>query len=109
MGGTVIDIERVPPHAEDTAMILQQAAHGGSPVMIPGAFAMRVSRPPSRSQATAETVRPQGRAAVDDRERLEHEREGGGAPGERMHVRHRTILERLWQRAFRPTDLASQA
>jgi hypothetical protein len=72
--------------AEDTAAILQQAAHGGLPVLIPGALEMRVGRPTARPAAAAESVTPHApAAAVVDRDRLEHEREGGGAPSQRRH------------------------
>jgi hypothetical protein len=70
--------------AEETAAILQEAAHGGSPVLIPGAFEMRIGRPIARPTNAAEPMTPPVRAAAaDNRERLEHEREGGGAPSER--------------------------
>jgi hypothetical protein len=83
--------------AEDTAAILQLASHGGLPVMIPGALEKRVRR--STIRPGEATVQPAllhaPAAAVDDRERLEHQREGGGAPGERMGLRHRTGLVKL--------------
>jgi hypothetical protein len=83
--------------AEDTAAILQRAAHGGLPVLIPGALEKRAGR--STGPATAPTVQSvllhAPAAAVDDRERLEHEREGGGAPSARMGRRHGTILAKL--------------
>jgi hypothetical protein len=84
MGGTVMSSP-----AEDTAAILQQAAHGGLPVLIPGALEMRAGRPTVRpAGAAAEPVTPQAPAtAVFDRDRLEHEREGGGAPSQRRHPR----------------------
>jgi hypothetical protein len=74
-------------HAEDTAAILQQAAHGGLPVLIPGALEVRVGRPIARpASPAAEPAAPHApAAAVFDRDRLEHEREGGGAPSQRRH------------------------
>jgi hypothetical protein len=96
MGGTVMA-------AEDTAAILQQAAHDGVAVMIPGAFEIRAGRTtdvPSES-ATAQ-VRP---PTLGDQERLEREREGGGAPSARTAARHRTILARLRHGVFHPADL----
>jgi hypothetical protein len=73
-------------HAEDTAAILQQAAHGGLPVLIPGALEVRAGRPPARPGGAAEPAAPHAAAAaVFDRDRLEHEREGGGAPSQRRH------------------------
>jgi len=95
--------------AAGTAAILQRAAHGGLPVLIPGAFEMRVGRPTARPAiATAESVTPHAPAADgDDRERLEHEREGGGAPSERTGMRHRTILARLNERLARASTRAN--
>ena len=77
-------------HAEDTAALLQQAAHGGVPVLIPGAREMRAGHPTARPTVAApEPATPPASAAaaaaVVDRDRLEHEREGGGAPSERRH------------------------
>ena len=85
---------------EDTTATLQRAAQGGLPVLIPGALERRVGRPIVRSvNATPEAVTPHAAAAaVDDRERLEHEREGGGAPSERTGMRHRSFLTRLSER-----------
>ena len=81
---------------ESTVLLLQLAAHSGSPVLIPGAWDIRPLRPASRSigdetQATltAQTV------VVPDRGRLEREREGGGAPSERGH--RASFLVRLWR------------
>jgi hypothetical protein len=89
--------------AEDTAAILHQAAHGGVPLMIPGAFEIRVARP---TNATLEPVTPHARrATVGDWERLEREREGGGAPSQRKAGRHGSILARLWHRVVHPGDL----
>lgn len=89
--------------AAGTAAILQRAAHGGLPVLIPGALEVRVGRPTARPAiATTELVTPRALAADgDDRERLEHEREGGGAPIERTGMGHRTILARLSERLAR--------
>ncbi len=89
--------------AEDTAATLQQAARDGVPVMIPGAFEIRVGRPTNATSGRATShVRP---PALGDRERLEREREGGGAPSARIAGRHRTLLARLWHGVFHPADL----
>jgi hypothetical protein len=82
--------------AEETAAILQQAARDGVPVMIPGAFEMRAGRPTDVTSVWT-ALRSRGRT-LGDRERLEREREGGGAPSQRTAGRHRTILARLWPR-----------
>ena len=74
--------------AEDTAAILQQAVHDGRPVMIPGAFEVRVSLP--RYQTAVAPIEAPSHATpapVDNRAQLEREREGGGAPAERTQVR----------------------
>jgi hypothetical protein len=82
MGGTVMST-----HAEDTAALLQQAARSGVPVLIPGAREMRAGHPPARPIAAAPepATPPAPAAAAVDRDRLEHEREGGGAPSQRRH------------------------
>ena len=85
---------------EDTTATLQRAAQGGLPVLIPGALEIRARRPAAlRDAAPAATVTLHAAAApVRDRERLEHEREGGGAPSERTGMRHRSVLARLGER-----------
>jgi hypothetical protein len=82
MGGTVMST-----HAEDTVVLLQQSAHGGVPVLIPGAREMRAGHPAAHpTAAVPEPATPPAPAAgAVDRDRLEHEREGGGAPSERRH------------------------
>jgi hypothetical protein len=82
MGGTVMST-----HAEDTAALLQQAADGGVPVLIPGAREMRAGHPTAcPTVAAPDPATPSAPvAAVVDRDRLEHEREGGGAPSQRRH------------------------
>jgi hypothetical protein len=86
--------------SSSTAAILQHAAHGGLPVLIPGALEVRVGGSTARPAIdTAESVtRPALAADAEDRERREHERAGGGAPSERGH---RTILARLSERLAR--------
>lgn len=71
-------------NAEDSAALFQEAARGGLPVMIPGAFekgAWRRSVP--AVTGVAESLASRRPAAANDRGRLEHEREGGGAPSQR--------------------------
>jgi len=96
-----------PTPAENTAAILQRAAHAGLTVMIPGTLEPRVGRPVIRATTvTAESLTPAPRTDhVRDRERLEHEREGGGAPRERMAGRHEHALARLWQFVFHPAHV----
>lgn len=94
--------------AEDTAAMLQQAAHGGVPVLIPGAFERRSRHPATRPTDTpADSAGFHARTAVvGERERLQYEREGGGAPRERTPGRHRTMLARLWHCMFHPADVS---
>ena len=70
--------------AEDTARILQEAAHAGVTVMIPGAFEPRPGDSSTRGAKPAAPVPPHVQTVVmPDWQRLEYEREGGGAPSER--------------------------
>jgi len=87
-----------PTQAENTVATLQQAAGAGLPVLIPGAWEMRAGRPGTRpNSADAAAMTPDGRASVlAPRERLEREREGGGAPSQRTAARN-TILSRFWR------------
>ena len=85
--------------AEHTAAILQEAAQGGTPVMIPGAFEPRIVHPDVRlANVTAVSLTSDVPDAVmDDRQRLEYEREGGGAASQRRTPgRRQTPLARLW-------------
>ncbi len=89
--------------AEDTATILQQAAHGGRPAQIPGAFDMRAGRPSAIPVVAA--VTPHARAAAaTDTQRLEYQREGGGAPSQRPVGGSRTRIGRLWHRVLYGAD-----
>jgi hypothetical protein len=63
--------------------------------LIPGAFEVRVGRSTPRP-ATATAAPLTASAPAYDRERLEREREGGGAPSERIDTQHRTFLARLY-------------
>jgi len=82
---------------DDTVAMLQQAVRSSSRVLIPGALDMRVARPTARPTiAIAQAVAPHV-AAVHDRERLEREREGGGALSERTgQGHHRTLFAKLF-------------
>jgi hypothetical protein len=106
MGGAVKPESRTP--AENTVLLLQQAAQGGSPVLIPGAWDTRAvapavhvtedSDPHSTSDAQA--------SVVSDRERLERELEGGGAPSQRPRGHRASFLTKLWRTAVRPIEIA---
>jgi hypothetical protein len=67
---------------------------------IPGAFEPRPGHSTARpTVATAVLVTPHALdapAPVYDRERLEREREGGGAPSERTGLGHRTMFARVF-------------
>jgi hypothetical protein len=107
MGGTLMNSHR-SSQAEDTVAILQQAAHDGFPVPIPGAFEMRVGRPIAQATAVvAESVTPgTPAAAMSDRGRLEREREGGGAPSQRRGRRPGTLLGKLWHGVLHPSEIS---
>ena len=92
----------ISPHraaAEDTAAILQEAAHGGAPLIIPGAREARVSRPGVHAADHSVLHRPTD--ALSARQRLDYEREGGGAPSERRPVSRRTLIARVRHWLFR--------
>jgi hypothetical protein len=74
----------------------------GSAPMIPGAFEVRVNprEGPGSGRVVSVTTQP---AAPHDRERLEREREGGGAPSQRRGQRRGTIGARLWRCLLHPT------
>jgi hypothetical protein len=93
--------------AEDTAEILQEAAHGGLPVMIPGAFDISDLHPRTESlMVTPVPVTPHSRTdTAYDPQQLEYELDGGGAPSERPHRPYRTVLESLWHGVLHPADL----
>jgi hypothetical protein len=76
----------------------------GSARMIPGAFEVRVSTGdrPLGGRPIADAAQP---APSNDRERFEHEREGGGAPSQRRGRRLGTIGARLWRSLLHPTAL----
>jgi hypothetical protein len=89
---------------EVTAAFLVHAERNWSPVLIPGAFEKRAAGPlaPLRSRADV-IVTGQAHPIVDaDVERLEHEREGGGAPSTRAGKRSGTLGARLWQSLLHP-------
>jgi len=106
MGGTVMS--GPSSQAEQTTAFLQQAAQRRLPVMIPGALERRVGRPAaSRNDATEMPVTPRApSAAVSDRNRLEREREGGGAPSQRGGGgRHATFLANIWRSMLHPSQV----
>ena len=104
MGGAVKAVSRTP--AEYTVLLLQQA-HSSSPVMIPGAWDVRAARPaaPAVGDIEPRTMLAAQTLAVFDRERLEREREGGGAPSERAHGHQTSVLARLWRTTLHPTEI----
>src|SRR5919109_1468836 len=106
MGGTMNSLRRSP--AEETAAVLLQADRSGPPVMIPGAFETRVSNGatlPAPRPADPAAIRRAQTVAAFEQERLEHEREGGGAPSQRDGRRSGTLGARLWQSLLHPTHL----
>lgn len=102
MGGPVNSQPRTP--AEQTAALLQQAAQSGTPVLIPGAREPRVGRHnvrPTQGRDLPPTLQCDMTTAFG-RERLEREREGGGAPSERTSPRV-TIFTRVWRSVLHST------
>ena len=93
--------------AEDTAAFLVQAGRRRSPVLIPGAFERGTAAPaaPVRSPADVVLTGDAHPIVAANRERLEHEREGGGAPSTRAGKRSGTLGARLWQSLLHPTHL----
>jgi hypothetical protein len=82
-----------PSLPQDTTARLQQAEQAGLPLMIPGARARQ-------TMVSEQVVTPHDHSAsVDGRDRLEHQREGGGAPSERAG-RSMTWFARLWRSAM---------
>jgi hypothetical protein len=109
MGGTVTDIttRRRSTAAEDTSAILRQGQHDRLPILIPGALEPRVKRPSAPHTGGAVLVTPHPpAAAADDRGRLAREREGGGAPSQRMSRRTGTVSARVWHALLHPSDFA---
>jgi hypothetical protein len=98
-----------PTHAEETVARLQRAASGGVPLLIPGALEIRAPCPGAPAITNHQTAGvPHGdRARLSARERLEFEREGGGAPSARRGVRRKRnkILATLWRYVFHPSHL----
>jgi hypothetical protein len=101
MGGAVKPVSRTP--AERTVLLVQQAVHSSSPVMIPGAWDVRAVRPATPAIGVAEPrmMLAAQIVAVSNRGRLEREREGGGAPSERARGRRASVLARLWRATLR--------
>jgi hypothetical protein len=93
--------------AEYTVLRLQEAARGGSPVLIPGAWDRHGVPQTVRNN---DDVDPRATmaaqiSAVSDDERLDRELEGGGAPSQRARGRRANVFTRLWRSAVRPTDI----
>jgi hypothetical protein len=104
MGGPVSAPRQSP--AEATAARLVQTDRTGLAVLIPGAFEKRAaSAAPPRSRADALVTDEAHPPVASDRERLEHEREGGGAPSARAGRRSGTLGARLWHSLLHPTQL----
>ena len=86
-----------PTAAEVTAGAIQTAIQMREPLCIPGALDVRVGRParrpPDATERAAAAERPG--SGAPELERLEHEREGGGAPSERRASKHESLFERL--------------
>jgi hypothetical protein len=101
----VTPVARTP--AEYTVLRLQEAARGGSPLLIPGALEPRAVAPvvpltrntdPRGSVVTQTSV-------VSDSERLARELEGGGASSQRPRGHRASVLARLWRSALHPMEI----
>jgi hypothetical protein len=93
-----------PNAADETAAFLVHAERSASPVLIPGAFEKRAARPASQLPSRPDVVTDHAhRVVAPSRQRLEHEREGGGAPGARRGTRPGTLGVRLWRSLLHPT------
>lgn len=90
-------------HAADTAARLHDATRAGVSLLIPGALERQASQPPPRPPI-APVASGAPAAVASDRGRLEHEREGGGAPGARSG-RPPGFLARLAHCLLYPADL----
>ena len=99
-------VARTP--AENTVLVLEQAARGDSPLMIPGAWDARtVSRAVRVTEsADSHSTVPTKPSAASAREQLEREREGGGAPSQRRRGHRASLLTRLWRSTLHPTEIA---
>lgn len=88
----------------DTAADLVEHRGSVAPLMIPGTFEVRIGprQSPVGGRPVADAAQP---AAANNRERLEREREGGGAPSQRRSQRRATIGTRLWRSLLHPTAL----
>jgi hypothetical protein len=85
--------------AQGTADILQEGTRRGVPVLIPGARESRMHRVDVLPEPHAARPAPGlagSQAAVENaRGRLESQREGGGAPSQRVHGGSNTRLSRV--------------
>ena len=85
---------------------LVQTGRTGPAVLIPGAFEKRAAgSAPLHSRADVLVTDEAHPLVAADRERLEHEREGGGAPSARAGRRSGTLGGRLWHSLLHPTKL----
>ena len=105
MGGALILVPPTP--AEQTARSLQQATDGDPTVLIPGAWHSRGVPAPLHVTPAADSHSTFGveTSVVSGRERLEREREGGGAPSERTRGARASFLTRLWHTTLHPTEI----
>lgn len=97
--------------AEETAAKLQHAARDGQPVLIPGAFEVRVGHSGVQLGAPAPhlAVVRERPSAITDGERIALELEGGGAPSQRRTDRQKTFIARLRHLLRRRPQIATVA
>jgi hypothetical protein len=81
--------------AEATEIFLQEGTRSGVPVIIPGAREPRVSHPAVQLMPNIGAgANPAITSDPPGRRQLEYEREGGGAPSERLSVSQRAPVVR---------------
>jgi len=92
--------------AEQTTAFLVQAERRGWPVLIPGTFEKRAAGTAAARRSRPDVLTDHAHPIVaSDLERLEYEREGGGAPSARRGRRPGTLRGRLWHSLLHPTHV----
>lgn len=98
-------VARTP--AEHTVLRLQEAARGGPPLLIPGAWGAGAVGPvvPVTRNADPQGTLVTQTSVVSNPERLARELEGGGAPSQRRRGHRASVLARLWRSALHPMEI----
>ena len=97
MGGAVMAIPAAPgAQARATTTQLQEGVRAGRPIMIPGA--RPIGAPVAVVGFTGLVAAPMTAVGADDLQRLEYQREGGGASGFRRGLGFLGVLLKIWRR-----------